>query len=137
MADMGEHVFNYAIMPHNGDYIEANTVREGYQFNVPLTAEVVSKSSGSLPVEQSFFSVDADNVILETVKRAENDNTTIIRLYECHNRRVDATVKVNLPFKKVFETDLLEDNIADIAFEDGQFTVEFKPFEIKTFKLVS
>ena len=67
-----------------------------------------------MPQEKSFFSVDAENVVLETVKRAEKEDATILRFYECHNPRADVTVKVDLPFKKVHECDLMEDNIGEV-----------------------
>ncbi|MGB9619526.1 MAG: alpha-mannosidase, partial [Armatimonadota bacterium] len=102
-ADMGEHVFTYSLMPHAGDYIQAETVRRAYELNVPLRAAMVPQASfaerktGSkrecLPPVHSFLSVDAPNVILETVKRAEKENATILRLYECHNKRARATVR--------------------------------------------
>ncbi|MCC6484020.1 MAG: alpha-mannosidase [Armatimonadetes bacterium] len=139
-ADMGEHLFTYSIMPHAGDYISAQTVRRAYELNVPLKCVPVESradaSEGSLLDETSFFNVDAPNVILETVKRAENSGDTIIRLYECHNQRAHVSINVNLPFTKVYETDLMEDNLQEVAFKFRYFTADLKPFEIKTFKLV-
>ncbi len=147
-ADQGEHTFTYSIIPHAGDYIEAQTVRHAYALNVPLRtvtpstvfrdlsgAEIPKRARGKLPKEKSFLAVDADNVVLETVKKAEKGEGTILRFYECHGRRGDVSVKVDLPFKKVIETDLLEDRIADIESRNGEFEFEIKPFEIKTFRL--
>jgi alpha-mannosidase len=136
VADMGEHVFTYSLMPHAGDYIQAQTVRRGYELNVPLIAMCVKPSKGSLPKSNSFFSVDAENVILETVKKAEKEEATIVRLYECHNRRAKATLKIGVPFKKVYECDLMERTTGSIASKDGAITFDMKPFEIRTFKLV-
>lgn len=139
-ADMGEHLFTYSILPHAGDYIEAETVRRAYELNVPLKCIALESkttvSEAALPHEMSFFSVDAPNVILETVKRAENSEDTIIRLYECYNQRAQARVNVHLPFARVYETDLMEDNLHELSIKDHGFTADFKPFEIKTFKLV-
>jgi len=136
MADMGEHVFTYSLMPHAGDYIQAETVRRAYELNVPLRATLGRSSKGALPAVHSFISVDAPNVVLETVKRAEKEDATILRLYECHNQRANVTVTVNLPFKKVWECDLMERNIGEVSAKEGAFTLDVKPFEIKTFKLV-
>ena len=149
-ADMGEHVFTYSLMPHAGDYIQAETVRRGYELNVPLWTVAAPSAQGSgtkaarqhgedtadkLPSTYSFFSVDAPNVVLETVKRAEKEDATILRLYECHNRRAKVTLTVNLPFKKVYECDLMERNIRQVHSDAGCFTFDIKPFEIKTFKI--
>lgn len=136
MADMGEHVFTYSIMPHAGDYCEAGTVRQAYSLNVPLRAAVVASSPGKLAAEKSFVSVDAPNVVLETVKRAEKEETTILRCYECHNRRSHVTINAGLPFKHVYECDLMEDNLAEVPSRAGAFSFDIKPFAIRTFKLV-
>jgi len=135
-ADMGEHVFTYSLMPHAGTYIEANTVREAYGLNVPMRTALVKPSKGSLPKVKSFFAVDAENVILETVKKAEKEEATILRFYECHNQRASVTVKIDVPFAKVYECDLMEASIAEMKAADGAISFDMKPFEIKTIKLV-
>jgi len=136
MADMGEHVFTYSLMPHVGDYIQAETVRRAYELNVPLRSRICGSSRGDLPKVHSFISVDAPNVVLETVKRAEKEDATILRLYECHNRRAKVTLTLKLPFKTVYECDLMERNIGEVHSDAGCFTFDIKPFEIKTFKIV-
>lgn len=135
LADMGQHEFTYSLLPHGGDYIQAGTVREAYGLNVPMRAVSAKAARGSLPARKSFFSVDAGNVILETVKKAEKENAVIVRVYECHNQRATVTIAADVPFKKVTECDLLETDIAEIASIEGSFSFDIKPFEIKTFKL--
>lgn len=136
MADMGEHVFTYSLMPHAGDYVCAQTVRRAYELNVPLRSVVCGSHSGKLPGRFSFVSVDSPNVVLETVKRAEKEEATILRFYECHNSRGQVNVTLKLPFEKVYECDLMERNMCEIPSSGGSFSFEIKPFEIKTFKLV-
>lgn len=135
-ADMGEHTFTYSLMPHAGDYIDAGTVRRGYELNVDMRTVMTKPSKGVFPKSRSFFSVDATNVVLETVKKAEREDATVLRLYECHNRRSKVSVKVGIPFKRVYECDLMEDNIASVSSRDGSFEFEIRPFEIRTFKVV-
>jgi len=135
-ADMGEHVFTYSIMPHAGDYVEAGTVREAYGLNVPMRVLPVEPSEGPLPPVKSFLRVDSEHVILETVKKAEREDTIILRCYECHNRRGTVTVSVDLPFSRVYECDLMEDNLEEVPSSGGSFTFQILPFEIRTFKLV-
>lgn len=135
LADMGEHTFTYSLMPHKGNYVEAETVRRAYELNAPLLALTVEPSKGSLPQCKSFISADARNVVLETVKRAENENAVILRFYECHNSRSKVNVKLGLPFKKITECSLMEDDFAEVSPAESGFSFEIKPFEIRTFKL--
>lgn len=131
-ADMDEHEFTYSLMPHAGSYVDAQTVRRAYELNVPLLTSMQGELRGS----KSFFYVDTDNVIVETVKQAEDAQGIILRLYECHNRRTMVNVLANLPFTKVFECSLMEENQGEIRIHNGGFSFDIKPFEIRTFRLV-
>ena len=37
--------------------------------------------------EQSFLQVDHNNVLIDSVKKAEADEAIVVRLYEYHNRK--------------------------------------------------
>ena len=81
-ADMGHHHFHYAIYPHAGTWKDALTMRRGWEYDYPLQAVVTTAHPGSLPAEHSFASVGPGNVILTTVKKAEDSNALIFRAYE-------------------------------------------------------
>ena len=72
---------------------------------------------------------------LETVKKAEDSDSTIIRLYEFQNRRTEVTVKLADAFSKVEDCDLMENPEAEIPTDGHSFTFTVKPYEIKTFRL--
>jgi alpha-mannosidase len=78
--------------------------------------------------------VDADNVIVEAVKPAEDiENAYVVRLYEAERARTVTALTFPADVKKVVETNMLEEAIADVVLTDGVANVTFKPFEIKTF----
>jgi alpha-mannosidase len=81
-ADMGHHHFHYALYPHAGTWKDALTVRHGYEYNYPLTALVTTAHPGVLPPSHSFASVAPENVVLTAVKKAEDANGLIFRVYE-------------------------------------------------------
>lgn len=83
----------------------------------------------------SYVDVSAENVALETVKKAEDSDSTMIRLYEFQNRRTEVTVKLADAFSKVEECDLMENPEAEIPTDGHSFTFTVKPYEIKTFRL--
>jgi alpha-mannosidase len=94
-ADRGHHHFSYALYPHAGDWKQALTVRHGYEYNYKLKAVQVEAHSGSLPLEHSFLGIDADNVVLTAVKKAEDSNALIVRFYEWAGK--DGNVDIQLP----------------------------------------
>jgi alpha-mannosidase len=94
-ADMGHHHFHYALYPHAGTWKDALTVRHGWEYNYPLTAVVTTAHAGSLPAEHSFASVAPENVVLTAVKKAEDANGLIFRVYEWAGKA--STVEFHVP----------------------------------------
>ena len=125
-ADKGIHNISYAIYPHTGDYNSAGIQRESYLYNNrPAIVEC------ELEIPPIFVSSDT-HIVIETVKRSEDGEGVVIRCYEDSGLKRTATIST--PFAgKVYETDLLENIISEGKLSD----VTFKPFEIKTFKIVT
>jgi alpha-mannosidase len=143
-ADVNKtHTFTYAVLPHAGDYTNG-VVREGYQLNVPVTARAVpasrsSQAKGALPLPQaaSLLSISGENVIIETVKKAEDDDGIIVRLYEAHACRGRRSLAIGVPVQRVVETDLMEREEDELTLRrDGTVGLDFTPFQIRTLKLV-
>ena len=130
-ADVEVHNFTYSLYPHAGTWKQAGTVKEAYNVNQP--AYVVA--GGEEGKAYSFASVNKDNVILETVKQAENGEGTVLRFYECENSRTKATVTVPAEFTKAYSTNLLEQVEEELAVVDGKVTFTIKPYEIYTILL--
>ena len=135
-ADKEKHEFWYSIYPHKGDWREAGTVKQAYLFNNPLMAAVKNGSDRTLPPQYSLVSVDADNIVIEVVKQAEDSRDVILRMYECFNQRTDTRLTWRLPVKGAAECDMLEaeERTLDVAKEGTRLS--FMPFEIKTVKLM-
>ena len=87
----------------------------------------------------SFASCDRKNVVLETIKLAEDGNGVIVRLYETQNTRCKATVRFADAIKSVKETNLLEETSEEETtlreVNEHDFSFEIKPYEIKTFRI--
>jgi len=131
-ADRGVQEFTYAFTFWDTPFAECDLVRQGYALNVPL--QVKAGDAGT----QSLFSLDQANIILETVKPAEDPESgdLVLRLYEAMGTRTRAALKVGLPVKAVHIADMLENELELLEIEDGELVLEFRPFEIKTLRLV-
>ena len=137
-ADRGSHEFTYSLYPHKGDYIEGGVVRAGYELNVPLT--ILPADHSITPESESLVIVDVKNVIVESVKKCEDSDDLILRLYECHGRGARAKVQLGFKAKDIILADLMENEISQKgltkdAGEEDSCTLEFKPFEIQTLKV--
>ena len=131
-ADQGHHEFTYAILPHEGDFRDAGVVQAAYVLNRPLMS-VTASGKGS---ENGFslVGVSRDNVIVESVKMAEDSENIIIRLYDAYGQRSRATVAFGFEAESAYICDLLEREETELTLSgDGRsVTLEVGAFEIVT-----
>lgn len=135
MADYGEHFMTYSIMPHPGDFRTGETIEQAYSLNNPLHTVLVSGGVNILGSEMSFVTLDKANVIVESVKKAEDSDDMIVRVYECHNKRAHVSMKIADPIVACSECNLLEEEGQSVGFESDRLEFDIKPFEIKTFRI--
>lgn len=137
-ADKEVHEFTYSLFPHRGGWREAGTVRQAYDLNYPLLPRRIGKQEGSLPHSLSMVRIDKENVILEVVKKAEDGDETVIRLYEAFNRRSGVRLRFMKKIKTIAECNLMEKELEGGAADcrGCEAVFEIKPLEIKTFKIV-
>jgi len=137
-ADRAVHRFTYALYPHEGDLVQAGVWRRGYELNVPLTL-VEPQNPQEPPVAGKrepvqLVLVDHPNVMVEAVKKAEDSDHLIVRLYETAGAAASAKVRFGLPCVSVEETDLMENPLAVLRENGQEIELSFAPFEVKTIR---
>ncbi|MDR3707550.1 MAG: glycoside hydrolase family 38 C-terminal domain-containing protein [Capsulimonadaceae bacterium] len=133
IADRAEHAFTYSILPHSGNLANGGVIREAYQLNNPL--RIVPAAAGSRELGVSLASVDADNIIIETVKRSEDGDAIVLRLYEAHGASARTTLSLGFDVHKAAIVDLMELNDQPLAVTDNSVALSLHPFEIVTVKV--
>jgi alpha-mannosidase len=128
-ADLGRHQFAFAVFPHRGDWRQGGVVAQALRFNQPVLWAPVKASPGSL------LSVDSPDVIIDTVKKAQDSDALVVRFYECHGARGSATLRTSLPVKQATWCNVLEDDIKPAAVHAGSVKFDFGPHQILTLKL--
>jgi len=130
-ADRGHHQFAYSLYPHAGDWKQALTVRRGYEFNYQLRAQQVDAHDGALPAKHSFVGVIGDNVVLTAVKKAEDGDALLLRIYEWAGKTANIRIQVPEGATSAALTNLMEKPDGGIlAVADHQIAVPVHPFEI-------
>lgn len=136
-ADRGKHTFVYSLYTHPGNVTGGDTVKRARELNSPLRVLITDRHKGTLPAEGfGFFDVKSDTVILDTVKKAEDDDSIILRLYESGGIESKAEVVFPREPKRIYETDLMENGANEFVEKGKSLSLTFKKFEIKTLKLV-
>jgi alpha-mannosidase len=130
-ADIGHHRLSFAICPHRGSWQEAGVTAEALCFNAPL---LLGEGAGEV---RSWFSIDAPGVFIDTVKRAEDSDDLIVRLYEGHGGGAVARLRVGLPFTEASFTNLLEDRLGPAEVAGDEVVLPLRPFEIITVLLAT
>ncbi|KAH8676306.1 glycosyl hydrolase family 38 domain-containing protein [Xylariales sp. PMI_506] len=149
-ADMGSHTIRWAILPHQGS-LGSTTVRAAHNFNNPLrvTAAPTSADVKEMLASQPVTLAGDSSLVLDCVKRGEDDEdistdqlpkrpgqSVILRIYDSLGGHSRATVSTVWKVKKVFKTNILEDDGKEIALEaDGSFKISLRPFEVATYRL--
>ncbi|KAI1787087.1 glycoside hydrolase family 38 protein [Ganoderma leucocontextum] len=150
--DQGKHEFAWAVMPHQGSFLESDVPIAAILFNSPLHVRLLedTKEAPLLKTKPAFLIDGTPNVFLETVKRGLDDDfdkhespTVVLRLYEAFGGHGAVKLKLadHLSVVKVLVTNLLEDELEELNVyeaEDNASIVKlnFHGFEVKTVKLV-
>ncbi len=129
-TDNGEHEFTYAFTAWEGSFLDSPVVIEAYDLNTPL--QVVHGACETF----SAFNTDSENVLIDTVKPAEDGGGDIIlRLYEAKKADTVCRLNVNVPVDAAWLCDMLENNQESLETNGGQFRLHFRPFEVKTLRI--
>lgn len=114
-ADQGEQVVQLALVPHRGTYVDGDVVRLAAALNAPPIVGQVDVHAGPWPPATSLAECSAPNVVLTTIKVAEEGDDLILRGYETAGRETTAEIRVG---------------------PDGRRSkVKWKPHEIVTLRL--
>jgi alpha-mannosidase len=125
---IGHWTFEYSLIPHAGGWREAFT--EAHAFARPLRSLRTSRGSGQLPREQSLLTVDAAELVVSTVKLAEDDDSVVARVYNIADEPIAAGVALNEAHATTRAVDLNEEN----GVETDALRLALRPNEIVTLK---
>ena len=137
MADFGEHQFKYSLYPHVGPWNE-QTQREAYLLNDPIIVYRQTMDHRPQTIVHrppSMVRVSEPNVVIETVKRAEDGNGIILRLYESQRKRGQVQVRFGFAVESAWETNLLEENESELSIENDSIQLTLRPYQIMTLRL--
>jgi alpha-mannosidase len=136
VADQGHHHFHYALYPHAGSWKDALTVRHGWEYDYPLSAVVTTAHAGSLPARHSFVSVTPENVVLTAVKKAEDANGLVFRVYEWAGKNATAEFRVPPGATGATVTNMMEaPEGTALAVAGDVVKVPIHPYEILTIRV--
>jgi len=136
-AQQGDLLFRFSITTHDCDVKSGKSRDFGWATSNPLVPIIIEgKNEGRLEGNGSFAQIDKSNVLILTVKQAEDEDGIIIRLIETEGQTVDATITLPyLSIDKAYLTNLVEENVKEVGFSEHKISVPVKAFGIVTVRL--
>ncbi|WP_172195366.1 alpha-mannosidase [Saccharibacillus qingshengii] len=136
-ADLGEHDFTYSLYPHAGSWVSAHTVQAAAALNQELPVVRTTAHPGDLSSSMESILFTGEHVILDTVKPAEDGTGLIVRMYESVGGRETVELNVRHAFERAVLSGALEEDGEELdLIENAALRLTFKPYEIKTVKLI-
>jgi alpha-mannosidase len=130
-ADEGDHEFVYAIYPHPGTW-RYGTVQAARRLHSPLRFAATRDAK----VQSSLLRLYGDPVEMAALKKAEDSNDIILRLYEPHGNRANTTIETATSLRNASIVSILEksDQLLAIA-DERRIKLSFRPFQMISLKL--
>lgn len=135
ICDMGRHRFTYVLLPHYGALAQSDVIAASYALNAPVRHAFLSAGAGEQGDIPQLVASHSRDVIVEAVKKAEDSNLVIVRLYECHQTRGRTELSCALPIKRAWVVDMNEQPREELEVDSGSVRFSYKPFEIITLAL--
>jgi len=127
--------FDYALVPHSGDWRQAQVYRAGMEFNNPLIARKVAHHAGSLPKRWGLLEVSQPNVVVSTLKPGR-EGSAVLRVYEASGQSTPGVrIKLAAELQSAFDANLLEQSAGKLQVQDNSLQFDLGSFQIKTFQL--
>jgi len=141
LPELGQHQIKFSIVPHVGNIDISEATRQGYAFNLPLNIVGATQHSGTLPATKAFAEILTPNIMLSGMKKAEDSDALIVRLYEMEGKATTAQLRFDValvgPNVHVVQTDVLEEaiSVSTAKMQNGVLSVNIPAFGMATVKI--
>ncbi|MDD6483163.1 MAG: glycoside hydrolase family 38 C-terminal domain-containing protein [Clostridiales bacterium] len=129
-ADKGIQSFKYSFMTFAENLADSDVTKEAFELN----SHVMIKDG--FAGEKSLLNVSESNIIIDTIKAAEDGSgDIIIRMYESSNTRTNCTLTCAFNINEAYITNMLEQNSVKAEVKNNELAFAFRPFEVVTVRL--
>jgi len=132
----GDHHFLFSFTSHVSGWQKG--YRKALEANEKLQVVLNPNmyKNASLPTELSFFSIEKENLLISTVKKAEDINGFTVRVYDLEGKDSVSKLKFFKPVKSGWQTDLLEypKNAITTNGKEAEISVGHHAIETYTFE---
>ena len=131
------YTFEYSLYPHQQEWKEAKSYKPANEYNNNLIGFQLTKAKngGDLPSQFSFVELRQDNLILVSLKKAEDSDDVIMRFFETKGEETRGEIDLFKEPASVKVVNLLEEDEGNIEYSESRISLSVKPFEIISLKI--
>ncbi|HEY3267018.1 MAG TPA: glycoside hydrolase family 38 C-terminal domain-containing protein [Armatimonadota bacterium] len=136
IGDQGVHHMSYSVYPHSGTWKTADTMRRGYQYNIPLRVMPCTVHTGDWGPGKSLLSSNLPNIAICALKRAEDGNGFILRYYDYAGSALNGSITFPKNIASIAPTNILEHTQpGTISTSQNVATVTTRPYGISSMRV--
>lgn len=133
---LGEYSYHYALMPHSGKWDEAGLYQESIAFNTAMHVCQFGKQEGILPAEKSFVKIHNANLVISSIKKAEDRESMILRIFNPTGESIKDTIVFGFPCAEAYAVNMNEDREQEMELCNGVLPVSVPNGKILTIEIV-
>ena len=136
-AQLGRIQFRYRILPH-GKFAAAASARSAQETAFPFATYPVSNPAGRLPASGSFLQITPATVLPLAIKRAEDGDGLIVRLWNPENQ--PCQVRISSAARPIRQAELcnpLEQTISGLPVTAATVTLDIAAAAVATIRVKS
>lgn len=116
----GDHTFHFSLTSTRSDW--RNGYKAGIEANESLKVTSISRQflQAGLPEEISFFTIDKPDVIITSIKKADDREGSVIRMVEMEGKDTNVSIKSFMKIHEIDYANLIEEPVPGIVYKPGQ-----------------
>jgi len=131
----GTHTFEYALMPHRGDWQGGGVMGEAERFNVEPVVGLAGPGEGSLPTELSFIEIEGEGLVMNALKMGEWEERVFLRLSNPTAREVKGSVRLHFPVKSARQATMMEESERELPHKGNRIPITVPAKKVVTIRL--
>ena len=129
--------YQFALVPHEGDWREAGLPRQAQTFNAPpTTVQTTAHRLGRLPTRGSLYALESESLVVSAMKKAEDRETYIVRVYNPTGAAANGTLRLASKIRAAWRVSLNEDRREPLPIGvDNSLSIAAGPSKIVTLEI--
>lgn len=129
--DWGEHTIRYGIHAHDGQWTDTDRIAR--KFNQPVRSFEVEAKVNDAAAKQSLVHIDSKQVGLLSVKKPEDTDGILVRIYERYGKDAETTIRFASDIAEAYEVNGIEEIMSNAISNGNELSISVKANGIRSY----